>query len=153
MGPGAPIHQLSYALFLVRDDRIDEARDVVRGAMPFLNMGTAWVDPIFDELNGPMPSDALNSLLAEYAAQGAIPAIVLMTFWALAGQPDQAIDIAWQLVDQPGLVDIELIYLEEFRGLRQHEDFTGLTDQLGLLAYWENVGCHWNDGQLNCPED
>ena len=153
MGPGAYISQLSYALFLVRDGQLQEAREVVRGAMQVRNMDTSWVDPVFDELNGSMPSDTLNSLLADYAARGAIPPNVLMTFWALAEQPDQVINIARELVDQPGLVEIELIYLHEFRGLRQHDDFTSLTDQLGLLAYWENVGCQWNDDQLNCPED
>lgn len=151
MGPGAYISQLSYALFLVRDGQLQEAREVVRGAMQVRNMDTSWVDPVFDELNGSMPSDTLNSLLADYAARGAIPPNVLMTFWALAEQPDQVINIARELVDQPGLVEIELIYLHEFRSLRQHEDFASLTDQLGLLAYWETVGCRWSGDQLNCP--
>ena len=69
MGPGAPISQLSYALFLIRDGRIDEAREFVRRAMQLLNIDSTWVDPVFDELKGPIPSATLNSLLAEYAAQ------------------------------------------------------------------------------------
>jgi DNA-binding winged helix-turn-helix (wHTH) protein/TolB-like protein len=153
MGPGAPISQLSYALFLVRDGRIDEAREFVRRAMQLLNIDSFWVDPIFDELKGPLPSAALSSLLMENAARGTIPPNVLLTFWALAGQPDQAIDIAWRLVDDPGLLDIELIYLEEFKGLRQHEDFARFTEQLGLQSYWDNVGCLWTGDQLHCPND
>lgn len=153
LGAGAPISQLSYALFLVRDGRIDEARENVRRAMEQLKVDTVWVDAVFDELKKPMPSAALNSLLAEYSGQQTIPPNVLMTFWAIAGQPDQALKIAWESVDEPGLIDIELFYLEEFRGLRQHEDFGRLTGELGLQAYWDSAGCQWNGDQLNCPGD
>ena len=153
LSPGSPISQLSYALFLVRDGRVDEAREFVRRAMSQLNEDPSWVDPVFDELGRTTPSSALTAMLAEYAAQDVIPPSVLITFWALAGQPEQAIDIAWRLVDDPGLFDIELIYLDEFRDMRRQDDFARLTEQLGLQAYWNNAGCRWQNDQLRCPGD
>ena len=46
MGVGAPIHLMSYALFLIRDDRVDEAREVVRDAMNLYGIDTSWAGPI-----------------------------------------------------------------------------------------------------------
>jgi len=150
MGPGGSLSQLSYALFLVRDGRIDEAREIVRRAISLPKIDATWIDPVFDELARSPTSAAMHSLLQEYAVQNVIPTNVLVAFWAMAGQADQAMEIAWQLVGNPDLFDIELIYLDEFRVLRQHEDFPQLLDQLGLIDYWRDVGCQWDGDQLSC---
>jgi hypothetical protein len=89
-------------------------------------------------------------VLDEYSARNVIPAGVLVTFWVLAGQADRAMDIAWNLVDDPNYFEIEAIYLDEFRILRQHEDFPRLLDELGLTEYWQSVGCIWENDALNC---
>lgn len=150
MGTGAPISQLSYALFLVRDGRITEAREVVRHAMGLLGVDTSWVDSLFDELAKPPQSRSLDSILPQYTATDTIPPRVLIVFLALAGQSDEAMKIAWRLVEDPSYFDIELIYLDEFRVLRQHAEFPQLLDQLGLTDYWMNVGCRWDVDQLHC---
>ncbi len=150
MHEGAPVHRLSYALFLIRDGRIDEAREEVRRAMTLYKIDTTWVDPVFDELVRSPTAESMLVVLDEYSARNVIPVGVLVTFWVLAGQADRAMDIAWNLVDDPNYFEIEAIYLDEFRILRQHEDFPRLLDELGLTEYWRSAGCNWENDALNC---
>jgi len=151
MDVGAPIHQMSYAFFLMRDGRIDEAREVARRAMTLYQLDDGWVDPIFDELVKSPTSESTVAVLQDYSARNAIPNnTALITFWVLAGQADRAMEMAWKLVDDPSYFEIELIYLDEFRILRQHQDFPRLLEELGLVDYWRSVGCQWNNDAGIC---
>ncbi len=150
MGLDAPIHQLSYALFLIRDNRIDEARDIARRAMTLYQIDASWVAPVFDELARSPNSESSLAVLQEYSARNAIPETALVIFWILAGQADRAMEMAWKLVDDPSLFELELIYLDEFRILRQHEDFPRLLDEIGLTEYWQSAGCEWENDAVNC---
>ncbi len=150
MGVGAPIHLYSYALFLIRDDRVDEARELVKQAMALLQTDAPWIDPIFDELARSPESESMIAILDEYSRQYAISARAMVTFWVLAGQADRAMEMAWQLVDDPNFFEVELLYLDEFQILRQHEDFPRLLDELGLSQYWRDVGCQWDNNAGQC---
>jgi hypothetical protein len=75
---------------------------------------------------------------------------VLVAFWILAGQADRAMEMAWKLVDDPSLFEIEAIYLDEFRILRQHEDFPRFLQEIGLTDYWQSVGCEWKNDAVTC---
>ena len=150
MGLDAPIHQLSYALFLVRDNRLDAAREKASRAVTLYQADTSWVAPVFDELARSPKSESSLAVLQKYAARNVIPPTALVTFWVLSGQADRAMEMAWKLVDDPSYFDIELIYLDEFRILRQHEDFPRFLDSIGLTEYWQSVGCNWDNDSVNC---
>lgn len=151
MDVGAPIHQMSYAFFLMRDDRFDEAREVARRAMTLYQLDDSWVDPIFDELVNSPTSESTIAVLQDYSTRNAIPNnTALVTFWVLAGQADRAMEMAWKLVDDPSYFEIELIYLDEFRILREQEDFPRLLDELGLVDYWRSAGCQWDNDKGIC---
>lgn len=74
----------------------------------------------------------------------------MVTFWVLAGQADRAMEMAWGLVDDPNYFEVELLYLDEFRILRQHEEFPRLLDALGLTDYWQAAGCEWDNDAGIC---
>lgn len=150
MRVGAPIHLLSYALFLIRDQRIDEAREVARNAMILYQADVSWVDPVFDALRLLPDSATLVSVLADYSSRGVIPQNALVTFWVLAGQADPAMQMFWKLADDPSFFEIELLYLDEFRILRRHADFPRLLDELGLADYWRAAGCRWDNDAGIC---
>ncbi len=150
MHVGAPIHLLSYALFLIRDDRMDEARDVASRAMELYRLDASWVDPVFDALARDPQSRETVAVLDRYAAEDVMQHAALVTFWVLAGQADRAMDMAWKLVDDPSYFELELLYLDEFRILRQHADFPRLLDALGLSAYWQAAGCRWDNNAGVC---
>jgi len=147
---GAPIHLTSYALFLIRDDRIDEAREVARRAMSLYRQPADWVDPVFNELARDPTSESMVSVLQEQAARGGMRNNALITFWVLAGQADRAMEMAWNLVDDASFFEMELIFLDEFSILRQHADFPRLLDELGLADYWDSVGCRWENDAVVC---
>ena len=135
----------------MRDDRIDEAREAARRAMTLYQLDDSWVDPIFDELVNSPTSESTVAVLQDYSARDAIPNnTALITFWVLAGQADRAMEMAWRLADDPSYFEIELIYLDEFRILRQHQDFPRLLEELGLVDYWRSAGCQWDNDAGIC---
>lgn len=152
MNLGAPIHLMSYALFLIRDKRIDEAREVARAAMILYEIDASWVDPVFDELLKDATAASMASVLDEYAARNLMQPVALVTFRAMAGQAELAMEIAWKLVDDPRFFEMELIYLDEFKSMRQHPDFPRFLDEVGLSEYWASVDCRWSpiDDQVVC---
>ncbi len=118
--------------------------------MTLYKIDTTWIDPVFDELARSPTAESMLVVLDEYSARNVIPPTALVTFWVLAGQADRAMEMAWKLVDDPSYFDIELIYLDEFRILRQHEDFPRFLDVIGLTEYWQSVGCNWDNDSVNC---
>ena len=150
IGEGAPVHRLSYALFLILDGRIDESREALRRALTLSREDASWVDPVFDELVRSPTAGSMQVVLDEYSARTVIRPGPLLTFWVLAGQADRAMEIAWNLVDDPSYFELEAIFLDEFRILRQHEDFPRLLDELGLTDYWQSVGCEWKNDAVTC---
>jgi tetratricopeptide (TPR) repeat protein len=148
----APIHMLSYALFLIRDARIDEARGEAKRGLAILKQDDSWVDPVFDGLAQLPESDELIAALEEFSARNVIRERALVIFLVLSGQADRAMEITWKLVDDLNLFEIELIYLDEFRILREHEDFPRFLDEIGLTEYWQSVGCRWENDKVLCDQ-
>ena len=50
MGVGAPIHHFGYTLFLIRENRLEEARASTKRALHLFSAEDSWVDPVFDGL-------------------------------------------------------------------------------------------------------
>jgi DNA-binding winged helix-turn-helix (wHTH) protein/TolB-like protein len=150
MGEGAPIHLLSYTLFLIRDGRINEARNAASRAMDLYDFDDSWVNPVFDGLDELPNTESLTAALKEYSEQGLIGSTGLVTLWALAGEADRVMEMAWKLVDDPSFFEVELIYLDEFKDVRQHQDFPQFLDDIGLTDYWDSVGCRWENDAVAC---
>ena len=56
-----------------------------------------------------------------------------------------------RLLEQPGMVfSMEVLFIPELAPLRQHPDFLPLLERLGVVAYWNAVGCTWEDDRVNC---
>ncbi len=75
---------------------------------------------------------------------------VTMTLWALFEQTDRAMEVAMHIAESGTLYEIEIIYLDEFKVLREHEDFPELLQALGLTDYWNSIGCRWSNDQVLC---
>jgi DNA-binding winged helix-turn-helix (wHTH) protein/TolB-like protein/tetratricopeptide (TPR) repeat protein len=150
MESAAPIHMLSYALFLIRERRIDEARGAAKRGLAILNRDDSWVDAVFDGLAQLPETDELIVALEEFTPRNVITERALVIFLVLSGQVDQAMEMTWKLVDDPNYFEIELLYLDEFRILREHEDFPRFLDEIGLTEYWQSVGCRWENDKVEC---
>jgi hypothetical protein len=48
---------------------------------------------------------------------------------------------------------MDLLYIDELEPLRQHPGFIPLMKKLGVVEYWERVGCVWAGSQVSCAAD
>ena len=157
MGVGAPIHHFGYTMFLIRENRLAEARTSVKIALRLFSSADTWVDPVFDGLANPdnqQMRDIAYATVEQMIADKAAPYIT-MIIWSLFGQADRLMDVAMQLAESGRLYEnesaqIEIIYLDELKPLRQHRDFPELLQKLGLTEYWESIGCRWSDDKVLC---
>ena len=152
---GSWIHNLAYTLFLIREDRPEEARQKAKEALQSYGQPTSWVDPVFDGfLNSSETAGLVDTVasISAAAASGDLPPNIELTLWVLLGQGDQAMEAAWALQKSGDYFEVEIFYLEEFRVLRQHEEFPELLEALGLTSYWDSIGCHWSGEQVVCEQ-
>jgi tetratricopeptide (TPR) repeat protein len=150
---GSWIHNLSYALFLIREQRIDEAKQKAKEALLSYGQPTAWVDAVFDGFMDASDPEVLGETVAAISAAvtiGDLGKNIELTLWALLGQGDKAMAAAWDLQASGEFYEIEIIYLDEFKVLREHEEFPELLQALGLTDYWNSIGCRWNDDHVLC---
>jgi TolB-like protein/Tfp pilus assembly protein PilF len=153
---GSWIHNLSYTLFLIREGRMDEARRKAKEALQSYGQSTAWVDPVFDGMKqSPRAanSEDMYTAISAAASDGSLPTNIELTLWALLGQSDRAMEAAWSLTESGNYFEVEILYLDEFRVLREHGDFQELLEALGLTDYWAGIGCHWDGEQVLCGEE
>ena len=158
MEVGAPIHHISYTLFLIRENRIEEARASVKHAYQLLQVeGDWWIDPVFDGLAQPENQEIRNiaiETIEKMIAERVSPYIT-MTILVLFEQGDRVMELIMNIADSGTLyaydtAQVEIIYLKEFKVLRDHEDFPTLLQKLGLTDYWASIGCRWANDQVVC---
>jgi hypothetical protein len=153
---GSWIHNLAYTLFLIREKRFEEARQKAKEALTSYGQATQWVDPVFDGFINPSDEGSTAETFAAIsaaAASGALPTNIELTLWALLGQGDQAMQAAWALKESGEYFEVEIIFLDEFRVLREHAEFPEFLDSLGLTDYWKSIGCHWNGSKVICDQE
>nr|CAM58094.1 putative transcriptional regulator [uncultured marine microorganism] len=158
MEVGAPIHHFAYTMFLIRDNRIEEARASAKHAYQLLQ-GTDdwWIDPVFDKIAQPdnqeirkIAFETVDKMIAESVAP-----YITMSVLALFEQGDRVMEFALNIADSGTLYEsdsaqVEIIYLNELKLLREHEGFPTLLQNLGLTDYWASIGCRWADDQVLC---
>lgn len=154
MGVGVPDHHFGYAIFLLRDGRVEEARESAKIALALAQVSDRWVDPVFDSLANPADAELRSvaiSFIDAIAADGSIPPYLPMTLWSLFGQSNRMMQLANEWPEDAGVIkNLELIYQDEFKSFRQEPDFPRLLDKLGLTRYWSNIGCKWSADHVVC---
>jgi len=90
------------------------------------------------------------------SADKILPTYVTMTLWALFADriddsSDRIMEIALQEAAEQGhIYELEIIFVDEFRKLRDHKKFPQLLQALGLSDYWSSIGCRWTADQVLC---
>lgn len=147
-----PMHFMAYSLFLIRSDRIEEAKEYAKFAVVQFGVSPDWVDPVFDGFKQPEKRQQAIDIVAELSAASALTADIELSLWVLLGKTDRAMEVARRLEETPSLFELELLFIQEFRVLREHEDFPAFAEAIGLTEYWNHAGCTWSPEKVRCAE-
>jgi TolB-like protein/DNA-binding winged helix-turn-helix (wHTH) protein/Tfp pilus assembly protein PilF len=133
-GPGLPE---AYVAFLLREGRVEEARQWLLEAQAIRGQGTSWIDPALGAIaqNGSKQA-ALDALDASYrASELGVRMYVGALFFI--GDVDGLFDAMRNIVASGEPFDIELFFTREGRRIRQDDRFLPLMRELGLVAFWD----------------
>jgi DNA-binding winged helix-turn-helix (wHTH) protein/TolB-like protein/Tfp pilus assembly protein PilF len=147
----APIHDLAYALFLIRQSRVDDARSHAKDGLEKNGLDASWIDPVFDGIEDPAKSAEARALVERMSEANLLPRSVVLTLWMIFGETDKAMEAALELKAADEIFELESVFSDAFRPLREHPNFPLLLEQTGLSEYWQSIGCEWTDQALNCP--
>ena len=64
---------------------------------------------------------------------------------------DGAMQVALSRADPDYFLEMDFLFMPEFRLFRRHADFLVLMDKLGVQDYWDEKGCVWLDDSVHCP--
>jgi len=156
LGSDGLFQLLGYALLLMQLDRFEEAEDLATSYAQDQDMPAGWVAPAFaafaDLGDRTLAERALVALDQQWADR-TLPVQVALIARTVLGDVDGAMEIA-RLLEKPGeLFEMDLLFIPELEPLREHPDFIPLMQDLGVVAYWESVGCEWEDSQVSCANN
>lgn len=147
---GLQIHDLAAALFLARIGDLDRAAASARTALRKSGLEDGWVEPYMAALGDPDQAEAALAIVEDLSQRRALPGNIELTLWVLLGETDRAMQIARTTLSEPSAFDTELLFIEEFRPLREHPEFPQLLDDLGLTRYWRDMGCRFDGDHASC---
>ena len=151
LGATGNLHILTHALLLYRDGRAEESRKLTLTATGLVDAPTYWVEPVYDAFADPRKRDAaLAAIDTVWAEKMIIPDIVLIVR-TLLGDLDGAMEIARLLELKGEAFSTEMIFIPEIAPLRQHPDFVPFLNRIGIVAYWDELGCTWDGDRVHCP--
>lgn len=152
MDQDSPIHDLAYALYLIRTDDITAARGYTKSGLEKYGFESSWVDPVFDGIEDPELKPQSIAIVTQLEADGRLAKYIVLALWALLGDADRAMATALSIegIGQQFETGFEVMFSDELKILRDHEDFPRLLDEIGLTDYWARVGCELTDGRVHC---
>lgn len=146
-------HLLAHALLLVRDGHPEQARAIAYQAVELEGGPLSWIDPVFAAFRQPDNQAAALAAIDRAVADEHIGPLVEVTARTMLGDVDGAMRIAWRLVEPGEVFEMDLLFIPEFRPLREHPEFAALIDALGIARYWNDHGCIWRDDRVHCQSD
>jgi DNA-binding winged helix-turn-helix (wHTH) protein/TolB-like protein/Tfp pilus assembly protein PilF len=147
----ASIHSLAYSLFLIRTGEFEAAAAMATRAVEAISLPSDWVGPVFAGIANPAERASAIDRLGTLHDAGELPANITLTLSVLLGDVDRAMRIARGMASGESVFEPEIIFIEEFSKFRQHPDFAAFVREVGLAAYWDEVGCRWQDDSVVCP--
>lgn len=152
LGAGGTTHLLGYALLLSQRGRIDRAGEVAKRAAAQAGFAVSWIDDVLAALQESARTPAALETVAGLRAAGDLSPQVEFVSRMLLGDVDGAMRVAGLLREPGEAFEMDLLWIEEFRPLREHPDFLTLMRELGVVDYWASHGCRFVDTRVRCPE-
>lgn len=146
----AAIHEFAFALYLVRMGQIDSAIASTESALEQYGLNNEWVAVVFAGIENPELRQQSRKLLSKLDAENLLPRYLIMILWAKIGDTERTMQSAMAIENFGQEFALEMLFINELRSLRQHEDFPLLLEKTGLTEYWGKVGCEWIDDTVRC---
>lgn len=145
LGIKSRLHLESQLLLLIREGRLDEARELARD--PESGTVPEWLDALLDCLGGGTRCEAAEAALQ---SDEDVSARVQLVAWALLEQLDKVGEVAGRLEQDIGAFETELLFIAELEGFRRLPQFQRLLEAIGISDYWEQIGCRWSEAGVRC---
>lgn len=150
LGSGGRYQLLGHAMLYMRLDQFEEAKELTIEEWKAQDLRSDWVEPVFAGFADPTKAETALELLDQEWTRETLPPMVEFIARSWLGDVDGAMKIA-QLLKEPGEVfEMDLLFIPETEPLRKHPDFMPLMRDLGVVAYWNSVGCVWEVSQVIC---
>jgi len=147
----APIHNMAYSMFLIRTGQYQQAIQLAKLGFEQGGLDTSWIEPVFAGFYQPEQRQKSLELFAQLTATEPFPETIEVAIWNEFGDIDRAMHVAREAEQNPGALEMELIFVEEFKDFRQHPEFPAFTRAVGLDEYWDKAGCAWQNDKIHCP--
>jgi DNA-binding winged helix-turn-helix (wHTH) protein/TolB-like protein len=148
------IHVIAHALLLQRNGQLELSQNLAFAAVTMESGATDWIDKVYAALGERTPERiaiALDAINQAWEERRVSPEPVLVTR-SLLGDIDGAMAIA-RLLEEPGMLfSMEILFMPELMPLREHPEFLPLLERLGVVGYWDSVGCRWVDHRVDCQD-
>jgi len=141
---------LANALFLARQGKMEQARDLTNAGILMGGGTTDWVDSVFAALGDPALREQALAAVDKASAEGRLILQIEVILRMMLGDTDGALAVARMLVQPGAAFEMELLFLPEFLPLRRRPEFLELMDALGVTEYWAQAGCVWQDLVVQC---
>lgn len=151
LGATGNLHLMTQALLLYREGQAAESKEKSIAATAHSGAPTSWVDPVYAALADLNEKEAaLDAIGQVWAEQKIVPEIVMIVR-TLLGDLDGAMEIARLLEAEGEAFSTEMLFVPEMAPLRTHPEFLPLLERLGIVAYWDELGCRWDGDRVRCP--
>ncbi len=137
-GPGA--NREAYLVLLLRQGDYARAREILMGLQKLFARADEWVDPFLAALKDPTLRPAAIAAVERATQEHAISPKYQFGAWLYLGQTGRAMDVAFQLLEEPAAFDVEFLFARETAALRAHPRFGELITALNLDRYWDRFG-------------
>ena len=150
LGGNTATNLYANALLLLRRGDVEGARKLTGDGVEVGGGSGEWIAPVFAAFVDPSLTVAAISELDRAASNNDVGLQVEVTARIILGDVDGAMRVAHYLVLPGQAFETELLFLPEFRQLRERPEFLELMTTLGVTAYWEQSGCVWKDVNVEC---
>jgi DNA-binding winged helix-turn-helix (wHTH) protein/TolB-like protein/Tfp pilus assembly protein PilF len=153
LGGTSTIHNLARGLLLIREGRIADAEKMALAAVRMGEGSTEWIGPVFAAFEDPSLADSAFAVLTRVAAQNRLEPEVEVTARTILGDIDGAMAVARRLEEPGEFFQMDLLFAPELQALRDHPEFMPLLRRLGVVDYWDEVGCEFDGKKAVCSSD
>ena len=153
LGGTSAIHNLAYALLLIREGRIADAEAMAVTSVRTAESSIDWIQPVFAAFANPGTAGHALEVLTRVSADPGLVPEVEVTARTMLGDTDGAMAVARRLEEPGEFFQMDLLFAPELQALRDHPGFMPLLQRLGVVDYWKEAGCEFDGKKAVCKSD